>query len=111
MTDAAPITYRVYAIKLRKSILRNRRFKKANPEYRRGKPCVYVGSTSLSAEERFARHMTGRRSSRVVRNYGKTLFPWAYEREPTFDTRPEAEAHEMALAARYRAMGWGVWQN
>jgi hypothetical protein len=111
VTDSALRTYRVYVIKLRKSILRNRRFRRANPAYRKGRPCVYVGSTSLTADERFVRHMTGHRSSRVVRNYGKALFPWAYESEPTFDTRPGVEAHEVVLAARYRAMGWGVWQN
>lgn len=31
----------------------------ANPNRRRGKPCVYVGMTGLTPEERFANHKGG----------------------------------------------------
>ena len=103
--------FRVYVIKLRKSVLRNRRFRRANPAYREGKPCVYVGSTATSPEARFESHMSGRRSSSWVRRYGKALFPWAYEREPSLPTREEAEARESALAEELRARGWAAWQH
>ena len=37
--------YHVYVIELSKDVLYEGRFKKANPDYDYGKPCVYVGMT------------------------------------------------------------------
>ena len=36
----------VYVIELDKDVLYESKFKKANPEYATGKPCVYVGMTA-----------------------------------------------------------------
>jgi hypothetical protein len=36
----------VYVIELDKDVLYESKFKKANPEYETGKPCVYVGMTA-----------------------------------------------------------------
>ena len=107
-----PRTYRVYVIKLRKSILRNRGFKRTNPRYRKGKPCVYVGSTAKTPEERFRVHMTdSRRGSYKVKKYGKALFEWAYRDLPKYASREEAELSVAAYAEELRRRGWGVWQN
>ena len=45
--------YHVYVIELSKDVLYEARFKKANPDYIRGKPCVYVGMTGLDSDVRF----------------------------------------------------------
>ena len=104
--------YRLYVIRLRKSILRSRSFKAANPRYVTGKPCVYVGSTVKTPEERFKVHMTDRvKGSAKVRKYGKELLEWAYQDLPVFYSREKAEAAEAKYANELRKRGWGVWQN
>lgn len=42
--------HNVYVIELDKDVLYEAKFKKANPDYVTGKPCVYVGMTSTSIE-------------------------------------------------------------
>lgn len=104
--------FRLYVIRLRKSIIRSRSFRKANPYYVEGKPCVYVGSTAKTPEERFAVHMTDRvKGSAKVRRYGKCLLEWAYEDLPIFYSREKAEEAEARYADELRKRGWGVWQN
>ena len=43
-----PDTSNVYVIRLDEAVLKNRRFRAANPGYVKGAPCVYVGATGLS---------------------------------------------------------------
>ena len=106
------MTYCVYVIKLRKSVLRSRRFRRANPHYRKRKPCVYVGYTSKTPEERFQIHLNDRRKgSSWVRRYGKALFPWAYEELPLFKSQEGAKKAEVLHAEDLRSAGWGVWQK
>ena len=45
--------HHVYVIELHKDVLLEPRFRKNNPGYIEGKPCVYVGMTGLSPDERF----------------------------------------------------------
>ncbi len=52
---------------------------KCNPQYDIGKPCVYVGMTGLSPDERFDKHKAGIRANRFVREYGLHLLPQIYE--------------------------------
>lgn len=107
-----PPTFRIYVVKLRKGILRNRSFKKANPDYVRGKPCVYVGSTAKAPGERFLVHMTNsKQGSSKVKKYGKELFEWAYRDLPNYTSREEAERAEAEYADELRGRGWGVWQK
>ena len=104
--------YRVYVIKLRKRVLRSRKFRRENPRYRKGKPCVYVGQTSKTREARFDQHLTDRRlGSKWVRRYGKALFPWAYKDLQEFATQDEAIRAEQRHAEKLRVRGWGVWQK
>lgn len=105
--------YRVYVIKLRRSVWNSsRKYRVANPHYVEGKPHVYVGSTGKPAEDRFQQHLAGGQgSNKYVRRFAKYLWKWAYEDLPTFPDRPSAEKLEEATAEDFRGRGWGVWCN
>lgn len=114
MTHAATAArrYRVYVIRLSDHVRSNRRFMAENPQYRPGRPAVYVGSTALSPERRLQTHLHGaRRYNRYVRRYGRRLMPWAYHDLPPFATRSQAQAAERRRAEELRARGWAVWQK
>ena len=46
-----------------------------NPLRAEDKPCVYVGMTGLTPEERFANHLAGNKGAYVVKRYGIRLLP------------------------------------
>lgn len=73
------------------------------------KPCVYVGCTGLTPEERFARHKAGIRASTYVRKYGVRLLPrlYAYANPMPYEAAREMEV-ELAIALQ--AEGYAVWQ-
>jgi predicted GIY-YIG superfamily endonuclease len=101
--------YHVYVIELSKDVLFEGRFRKANPGYRTGKPCVYVGMTGLDPDLRFDKHKAGIQANRYVEHYGLRLMPELYEiyGPMTYD---EACALEVELAIDLRESGYGVWQ-
>ena len=99
----------LYVIDLQKAV-RKGAFKKANPNYLRGKPCVYVGLTVKTAEERYKEHKAGIRDGRFVKKYHKRLREKEC-RSLRSMTRKRAEKKEAALASRLRSRGWGVWSN
>jgi hypothetical protein len=87
-----------------------RRFRLANPDRRPDKPCVYVGKSARTPEERFEQHLHGYRASRLVHKYGLSLMPRLYVRyNPMTDAA--ARDFEVELARRLRKRGYGVWQN
>lgn len=47
----------------------------SNPNSQPGKPCVYVGMSGLTPEQRFANHKSGVKAARVVRRFGIRLLP------------------------------------
>lgn len=100
----------LYVIRLDRSVLKESKFRKENPDYRRWKPCVYVGVTSLDPEERFRQHKNGYKAARYVKKYGKYLMRRRYER---LNPVPSAEAEdwERDLAESLRRKGYGVWQR
>jgi len=100
----------LYVIDLKKTVLRQHRFLAANPEYIPGKPCVYVGVTYLTANERFDQHMNGIHPARIVRDCGKHVRSRDC-RTLRAMSRARAEKKEAAYAARLRERGWGVWSN
>jgi hypothetical protein len=104
-------TYNVYVIELDKAVMNVRRFKKANPNHNPAMPCVYVGQTARTPEERLRQHLLGECSNAFVKRYGKELKPRLYEKHNTVATRTEAEAKEQWLAERLRFKGYGVWWN
>lgn len=102
--------FTVYVIQLKKTVLWNARFRQANPNYRDGKACLYVGMTGRTAEERFEQHLAGYKASRYVKKYGKRLRPDLY---PTTERISYEEACELErqTAENLRARGFGVWSN
>lgn len=106
----------LYVILLDDAVLRHRKFRERNPDYRRrrfglfGKPCVYVGETWHDPEVRFQKHKDGYKGARFVRRYGKRLMRTEYEH---LNPVPAAEAkdREEALAVDLQRRGYGVWWN
>lgn len=101
--------YSVYVVELSKAVLDEPRFRKANPDYEAGKPCVYVGMTGLSPDVRFDKHKAGIQANRLVQQYGLRLLPHLYE--PYNPMRyDEARDMEVEVAIDLREGGYGVWQ-
>jgi hypothetical protein len=102
----------LYVVELKPEVFsRERAFLEANLGYIPGaKPCVYVGMTGLTPEERLREHRNGNHSARFVKKYGVRLLPDLYEH---FNPMPYALATvmEVELARQLRDHGYGVWQN
>ena len=75
------------------------------------KPCVYVGVTSRTPEERFAQHKRGEKAGKgYVTKYGQYLMKRQFEHRNPVATA-EAEDKERALAESLRRKGFAVWQR
>src|SRR5436190_19761051 len=103
------IHYYAYIFELSKDVLCEGVFKKCNPDYILGKPCVYVGVTGLNPDLRFDKHKAGIQSNRYVKQYGLHLVPDLYE---GFNPMSYAEAcdKEGEIGIDLRSAGFGVWQ-
>lgn len=101
--------YYVYVVELDDTVWNEARFRRANPEYRFAKPCVYVGMTGLDPDLRFDRQKAGIQSNRFVRDYGLRLMPELYE---VFNPLPYDGARDMEveLGIGLREAGYAVWQ-
>ena len=101
--------YHVYVVELAQDVLYETRFRKSNPDYVQGKPCVYVGMTGLDPDVRFDKHKAGIQANRYVRDYGLRLLPELYA---CYNPMPYEGAREMEveLAIGLREQGYGVWQ-
>jgi predicted GIY-YIG superfamily endonuclease len=106
----APETSSVYVIRLGVAVLKYRRFRAANPGYVKGSPCVYVGATGLSPEERFANHKAGHKANYYARAFGEGLMPELFAHLNPM-TNQRALATEITLADELRRDGFAVWQN
>jgi hypothetical protein len=102
--------HHVYVVELDPAVLNLARFRRSNPERDMLKPCVYVGMTGLTPEERFAKHKAGVRANRYVQRYGLRLLPKLYAYA---NPMPYAAAREMEveLAIALREAGYAVWQG
>ena len=100
----------VYVIKLDDAVLNERKFREANPQHHPLKPCVYVGSTGVSPERRFAQHKRGYKANRYVELYGVRLLPELYEPYNPMPYRDAVE-QETFLANELRHQGLAVWQH
>lgn len=102
--------YTIYVIRLKRTVLQDRRFISRNPDYIEGRPCVYVGVTYLLCDERFKQHKEGTHAARIARKFGKRCVDDLSRR-----TRPISRRHalsrEATLAATLKKKGWGVWSN
>src|SRR5688500_12008735 len=97
--------HHVYVIELSRDVLEEPKFVKANPQHIQGKPCVYVGVTGLTPEERFRRHRERIQCCRYVRDYGVRLRQRLYAKYNPM-TYPAAASRERWLAARLRKRGY-----
>ena len=102
--------HHVYVVELSREVLLLARFRRANPDYREGQPCVYVGMTGLDPDRRFDKHKAGIKANRYVQEYGLRLLPELYE---VYNPMPYAAACEMEveLGIALREQGYGVWQG
>ena len=101
--------YHVYVIELSRDVLLEPRFKKRNPGYVDGKPCVYVGMTGLDPDVRFDKHKAGIQANAYVRQYGLRLLPDLYEGFNPMAYQ-DAVAREIEVGIDLRSAGFGVWQ-
>ena len=110
MRSASKQHHNVYVVELSRDVFYEPRFRNANPDYDRTKPCVYVGMTGLTPDERFDKHKAGIKSNKYVRLYGLRLLPELYE---VYNPMPYEGAKEMEveLAIGLREEGYGVWQG
>ena len=102
--------HNVYVVELDPRVLESARFRKANPDRDLLKPCVYVGMTGLTPQQRFAKHKAGIQANEFVQRYGVRLLPklYAYANPMPYEAAREMEV-ELAIALR--AEGYGVWQG
>ena len=102
--------YYLYAIRLRDDVLTKRKFVSANPKYRPGKPCFYVGTSIYPPKKRFAKHLAGERSSWWVRTFGLHVAKrkCKVRLKSVHGAREEVER---AYAEELRSQGYGIWQN
>ena len=100
----------LYVIRLDDAVLLEQKFRERNPDYRRGKPCVYVGETARDPETRFQQHLDGYKAARIARRYGKYLMRKKYKHLNPVPAA-EAKAQEKALATALQRKGYGVWWN
>jgi hypothetical protein len=72
-------------------------------------PCVYVGLTGLTPQERYRLHKAGHKASRYVRLYGRRLRQDLAQglRQPM--SYSEARAAEKQLAGELRRRGFKVF--
>jgi hypothetical protein len=103
---AAPHHY-VYVVLLDPAVSKLRKVRATNPARHKAKPCVYVGMTGLTPQERFANHKSGIKAARIVQRYGLRLLPELYE---VFNPMPFDVAAQMEreLAEDLRAQGYTV---
>jgi hypothetical protein len=99
--------HNVYVVLLNAAVSKVRTVRAANPGRDREKPCVYVGLTGLTPEERFANHKAGTKAAWVVKRYGLRLLPelYAHLNPMPFDAAAQMEKD---LAEDLRRAGYTV---
>jgi hypothetical protein len=99
--------HNVYVVLLDPAAGRLRAVRAANPNRDPKQPCVYVGMTGLSPEERFANHKQGLKAASVVKRYGLRLIPEMYAHLNPMPFEAAAQM-EMDLAEDLRRGGYTV---
>jgi hypothetical protein len=101
----------LYLIELDQRVASEPSFRAANPNYIPGMPCFYVGSTSLTPQERFEQHTSGRKNaSRIAFLFGRKLRMDLVSSSGTTLPRAWALKAEARLARELRAKHCGAWQ-
>lgn len=101
--------HHVYVIELSKDVLLEPRFRKNNPKYIDGNPCVYVGMTGLDPDVRFDKHKAGIQANSYAQKHGLRLLPDLYE---AFNPMSYTDAvdKEIEVGIDLRSAGFGMWQ-
>ena len=99
--------HNVYVVLLDPAVGRVRKVRAENPKRDRKKPCVYVGMTGLTPEERFANHKAGTKAAWVVKRYGLRLLPELYAHLNPMPYEAAAQM-EKDLAEDLRRAGYTV---
>ena len=97
----------VYVVLLDPAVGRVRKVRAENPKRDRKKPCVYVGMTGLTPEERFANHKAGTKAAWVVKRYGLRVLPELYKHLNPMPYEAAAQM-EKDLAEDLRRAGYTV---
>ena len=81
--EEEPTKQNVYVVELSPSVLSGdtglKKFLKANPHRDPQMPCLYVGQTGLTPEERLAKHLAGIKSGKGCHTFWPHLRPDLYE--------------------------------
>jgi len=99
--------HNVYVVLLAPAAGRLRKVRAENPKREKKKPCVYVGMTGLTPEERFANHKAGVKDSPLVKRYGLRLLPELYAHLNPMPYEAAVQM-EMDLAEDLRTAGYTV---
>lgn len=102
--------YNIYVIELDRAVLKEKKFLEANPQFDEKKPCVYVGMTARTPEERFDQHKSGYKSAKYAKKYGIRLKPRLFANHNPM-TYEDACVTEKEKARRLRNRGYAVWQR
>ena len=97
----------VYVVLLDAAVGKIRKVRAENPKRDPKKPCVYVGMTGLTPEERFANHKAGIKDAWIVQRYGIKLMPelFAHLNPMPFEAATQMEKD---LAEDLRRVGYTV---
>jgi len=99
----------VYVIELDRAVMAIGKFRKANPDARPDRMCVYVGATSLPPEERFRQHKEGKKANRYARKFGVRLVQRLMKNRQGLESWKKAEESERRCAEKLRRRGYAVW--
>jgi len=99
--------HNVYVVLLDPAVGKLRKVRAENPERDPKKPCVYIGMTGLTPEERFANHKAGIKDAVLVKRYGIRLLPELYAHLNPMPFEAAAQM-EKDLAEDLRRAGYTV---
>jgi predicted GIY-YIG superfamily endonuclease len=99
--------HNVYVVLLGPAVGKLRKVRSENIKRDPQKPCVYVGMTGLTPEERFANHKAGTKAAWVVKRYGLRLLPELYSHLNPMPYEAAAQM-EKDLAEDLRRAGYTV---
>ena len=99
--------HHVYVVLLDPAAGRLRAVRAANSKRDPRKPCVYVGMTGLTPEDRLTNHKAGTKAASVVKHYGLRLLPELYKHLNPMPYEAAARM-EVDLAEDLRRAGYTV---
>jgi len=99
--------HNVYVVLLNPAVGKMGKVRAENPKRNSKKPCVYVGMTGLTPEERFANHKAGVKGSPLAKRYGIRHLPELYEHLNPMPFEAAAQI-EQDLAEDLRQAGYKV---